>query len=280
MGGVSVGRSMKLSRLARGRTKRGYEERVGPGSPWWGEHVSRYEYAAPYVKGRVVLDVACGVGYGLPRLQETAKWVVGADIDPGAVEKARRTLAPGRGEVVVSDATRLPFGEAHFEAITSFETLEHLTQPDEFLREVSRVLAPTGVFLLSTPNANYTRPIDGKPRNPYHVREYRPAELAAELGRHFRVVKLLGQRLNSRFVVPPFESDMRDVADPVIRMNAMIRKVLYRCPSGPRDRMSQILWGHPFFPSESDYSFSSVGVDEASVLLAVCASRAAEDLPQ
>lgn len=264
---------MSFASFLRRGGRGGTAERIDEGSPWWGEHMARYGYAVERVVGKTVLDVACGVGYGLPRLQRTARWVVGADIDPAAAEQARQALVAGRGEVVVSDAAKLPFGDSHFEAVTSFETLEHLPKSDEFLREISRVLAPGGIFFVSTPNANYTLPVDGKPRNRYHVREYRPAEFAAELGRHFLVVELLGQRLSSRYVVPPFEWDMRDVADPVIRTNAVVRKVLYHCPSGLRERMSELLWGHPFFPNESHYSFSSVGVDDASVLLAVCTSR-------
>lgn len=267
---------MSLSRLLRKRQNIGPAERIERSSPWWGEHMARYAYVIERVAGKTVLDVACGTGYGLPRLQTTAKWVVGVDLDPSAVERARRELDSGRGEVIVADATHLPFEDGRFDVVTSFETLEHLPKRTEFLREISRVLASSGVLFISTPNAYYTRPIDGKPRNPYHLHEYDPAELVTALKEHFGVVELVGQKLSARFVVPPFDWDLQDVSDPVILANAFVRKVLLRLPSRGRDRASMLLWGHPFFPNESDYRFSRVGVDDASVLLAVCTEPLAQ----
>ncbi|MDP9001783.1 MAG: class I SAM-dependent methyltransferase, partial [Myxococcota bacterium] len=184
--------------------------------------------------------------------------------------RARKEISSDRGEVVQADATRMPFEEGRFDVVTSFETLEHLPKRKEFLREVSRVLASDGVLFISTPNALYTLPIDGKPRNPYHLYEYEPAELVAELKEDFGEVDLVGQKLSARFVVPPFDWDLRSETDPVIRANAWVRKVVLRLPPEARDPTSMLLWGHSFFPRESDYRFSGVGVDEASVLLAVC----------
>ena len=261
---------IRLAKWMRRHRDSGPAERIDHSSPWWGEHMARYAFVELRVAGRTVLDVACGTGYGLPRLQKTAKWVVGVDIDERAAELARREVDPKRGEVLVADATRLPFGDGHFDAVTSFETLEHLPRRGEFLREISRVLSDGGVFFVSTPNANYTRPIDGKPRNPYHLHEYHSAELVAELEACFGGVELVGQRLDSRFVVPPFDWDLQQERDPVIRANAFVRRFVRRLPSVARDHASALLWGHTFFPHESDYRFSAVGVEEASVLLAIC----------
>src|SRR3990170_4634858 len=44
------------------------------------DHLSRYKFAQGFVKGKKVLDIACGVGYGSMMLKEVASFVVGVDI--------------------------------------------------------------------------------------------------------------------------------------------------------------------------------------------------------
>ena len=50
-------------------------------SPYWGVHVARYQFAKPHVSNSLVLDIACGTGYGLPILLTQARSVVGVDLD-------------------------------------------------------------------------------------------------------------------------------------------------------------------------------------------------------
>jgi hypothetical protein len=113
-------------------------------------------------------------------------------------------------------------------------------------------------------------PIEGRPRNPFHLHEYHPAELVAELRHHFESVELFGQRLSARFVVPPFQWDQRKVTDVTIRAGIGLRRVLHRFPAGLRDVASRLLWNHDFFPRATDYRFSRTAIDDAPVLLAVC----------
>ena len=75
----------------------------------------------------------------------------------------------------------MPFADESFDGVTSFETLEHLHERSQFLAELRRVLRPGGSLVLSTPNASYTKPVNGKPSNPFHIFEYTPLELRAEL---------------------------------------------------------------------------------------------------
>jgi len=98
----------------------------------------------------------------------------------------------------------LPFADNSFDVITSFETLEHLHERSMFVQELKRVLRQGGTLFLSTPNAVYTKPVNGRPSNPFHIHEYTPEELRAELGSHFKVKSLLGQTLSGSFQIPPF----------------------------------------------------------------------------
>jgi ubiquinone/menaquinone biosynthesis C-methylase UbiE len=239
-------------------------------SPWWGVHASRYLLAAPHVRDRRLLDVACGTGYGMTMLRAEARSVVGVDADFASARKARAGANGRTHAVLVADGARLPFGEGAFDAVTSFETLEHLHERDGFLDELRRVLARNGVCVLSTPNANYTEPVAGKPRNPFHVHEYTPEELRAALSARFTQVELHAQILSPRFAISPFWDDQQKLPRTVgAQSKRLMWKVLNRLPAGLRDGASRALWGHQLIPNEHDYELTD-DVEMAPVLVAIC----------
>ena len=242
-------------------------------SPWWGVHASRYLFAQPFADQRRILDVACGTGYGLALLAERGRAVVGADTDLDALRTARAVGAPVGAHVVRSDACRLPFRDGVWDIVTSFETIEHLRDRPAFVAEIRRVLVPGGVCVMSTPNAIYTQPIGGTPRNPFHAHEYEPREFGEELRRQFDDVELLGQTLSARFLVSPFWDDQQRLPR-TLRPQArlMTWRLLNRAPAAVRDRLSHAIWGHPLIPTEHDYEFSPARIDQAPVLVAVCRS--------
>jgi SAM-dependent methyltransferase len=224
------------------------------------------------VEERSVLDIACGTGYGLPILAKNARFVVGADLDLEAAHAAQRSIGGESGQVVVADGCQLPFLSNTFEVTTSFETLEHLEHRETFLGELSRVLVGQGICMLSTPNAKHTMPINGRPRNPYHVHEYEPEELRFDLSRHFTSVSIWGQDLDSSFVVPPFWDEQEHLSkQDGMRKHVLLWRVINKVPSAfLRDFISRLAWGTAFLPSENDYRFSENSVDRAPVLLAIC----------
>lgn len=169
-------------------------ERVIPdlqkGDPVLAEHLLRYAFARAFVRGKTVLDIACGSGYGCQMLADAgATAVCGVDRDALTVEYARERY--GGSPIIkflTADALALPFESHHFDVVTSFETIEHLPDADRFLSEVKRVLKPAGILLLSTPTRS-----SPSPRNPYHTREFTPAELLELLRIHFAQTVSLGQ---------------------------------------------------------------------------------------
>ena len=240
-------------------------------SPYWGDHAARYLFAAPQVADCRVLDIACGTGYGLPVLRERARLVVGVDIDFSAAQKARAEIDSKRAVIIVSDGCQLPFADGSFDAITSFETLEHLEARTQFLTELRRVLTPNGLCIISTPNANYTQPFNGKPKNPHHVFEYTPSELITELGNHFSNIELLGQALDSRFIMSPFFEDQNRMPRTArAQTRILLWRMINRMPAAIHDHLSRAVWGHPLFPGDTDYHFSPDTVEDAPVLVAVC----------
>jgi SAM-dependent methyltransferase len=130
------------------------------------EHYARYVWASRLVHGDT-LDIACGTGYGARLLARHAR-VSGVDRDEEALETARARVA---GHFTVAEAPPIPFPEASFDFVVCFETVEHVADDLEFIREIRRVLRPGGELLISTPNKDISAPGD-VPLNEWHLREY------------------------------------------------------------------------------------------------------------
>ena len=119
------------------------------------EHWHRYAFARQFAAGKRVLDAACGEGYGSAALGAVACEVVGVDIDADTVANANARYAlPGRVRFVEGSCSALPFEDATFDVVVSFETIEHLDAADQptMLAEFARVLKPDGLLVISSPN--------------------------------------------------------------------------------------------------------------------------------
>lgn len=159
------------------------------------EHFHRYAFAAEFVAGATVLDIACGEGYGSAVLSRLAKRVVGVDVDAATVAEANRRYAAGsRLAYVVGEAGAIPFGDASFDVVVSMETIEHLQKPERLIEEVRRVLRPGGLLILSSPDKEvYNR--GRSTQNIHHFCELEAIEFASLLGSHFENSRLFGQRM-------------------------------------------------------------------------------------
>ncbi|HEX4591096.1 MAG TPA: class I SAM-dependent methyltransferase, partial [Gemmataceae bacterium] len=161
------------------------------------EHWHRYLFARDHADGKVVLDVASGEGYGAARLAEVAARVVGVDADPAAVKHAALTYHRDNLEFRTGAAEKIPVdGEAVFDLVVSFETIEHLDAEaqEQFGAEVKRLLKPDGRLIVSTPNKRTYTDVPSY-SNPFHRREFYEDEFAEVLRRRFRHVRLLAQRV-------------------------------------------------------------------------------------
>ena len=129
--------------------------------------------------------------------------VTGADIAQSAVDHARaRYAAVTNLDFRQADCAALPFADASFDAVVSFETIEHIVAQEPFLDEIRRVLRPDGLLILSCPNkAEYSDRLGVT--NEFHVRELYRDELAALIAPRFAHALWYGQRPSFYSVVWP-----------------------------------------------------------------------------
>ena len=117
-----------------------------------------------------VLEIGGGSGAmadGVARLFPDVRLTV-TDVDDDMVASARRRLAQHENlKVQPADVTALPFGDASFDAVTSYLMLHHVIAWRDALGEVGRVLRPGGRFLgydlTNTRAARLTHRLDGSP---------------------------------------------------------------------------------------------------------------------
>ncbi len=158
------------------------------------EHLHRYLLAARVVKGKAVLDIACGEGYGSAMLALGAARVTGVDISPDAIAHAQAKYRAGNLEFRQGACEAVPLPDASVDVVVSFETIEHHDQHEAMMREIKRVLKPDGVLVISSPDKlEYSdRP---QYRNPHHVRELYRHEFSGLLDAFFRKHAIYGQRV-------------------------------------------------------------------------------------
>jgi ubiquinone/menaquinone biosynthesis C-methylase UbiE len=107
------------------------------------------------VQGKRILEVACGRGGFANLLASRGGIVSGADFSGTALQIAAGKHAcdrTGQLDLTQADAENLPYADASFDVIVSCETIEHLANPMNSLREMARVCRHGGYLYLTTPN--------------------------------------------------------------------------------------------------------------------------------
>ncbi|MGY3232022.1 SAM-dependent methyltransferase [Luteibacter sp. HA06] len=119
--------------------------------PW---HSRRAAALLGDIRGKAVLDVACGLGDWLGYFRDRGASVIsGIDLSTRAIEACRGRYPAG--DFHVGAAEVLPFADASFDVVTCMGSLEHFVDKPAALREMLRVARPGAQFVLLVPNAGF-----------------------------------------------------------------------------------------------------------------------------
>jgi O-antigen biosynthesis protein len=164
------------------------------------EHLHRYFFARQFCAGKRVLDIASGEGYGSALLASVSSSVVGIDVAAEAIQHAAENYTADNLSFLCGDTRRIPLAAGSVEVVVSFETIEHLGEQEEFIREIKRVLRPGGLLILSTPDREF---FASSPPNPFHVKELSRADFQGLIGGHFKNSSFLAQSSVTGSVIVP-----------------------------------------------------------------------------
>lgn len=215
-----------------------------PGSPEWihhgHQHLQRYAFSAPYIRHQHVLDLACGAGYGSYVMRGLgAAHVTGIDRDAETIASARSRYARDGVTFTTGDALTCALGTA-FDVIVSFETIEHLSDPQMFVENAARHLKPDGRWLVSAPNTlQYQRGNPPVP-NPYHLNEPDYATLRSWLEPRFEILEEWEQSPVAREVrEPSLQVQIAELQrQGVIRLGAIVERLVRRLARRALPRLS------------------------------------------
>ena len=101
-----------------------------------------------------VLEVGCGRGIALPVIDRLCRptRLVGLDIDERLLAMAAEELrlSGAAAELCHGDVREMPLDDDAFDVVIDFGTLFHIARPEAAVAEISRVLAPGGLFIHET----------------------------------------------------------------------------------------------------------------------------------
>jgi SAM-dependent methyltransferase len=102
----------------------------------------------PPQPGDRLLDIGCGVGQVVAILTREGYEAHGTDVAAPNIDRARTHT----DRCVLYDGRHLPYPDGHFAVVGALNVLEHVEDPEDFLREAVRVCRPGGRVVISSPN--------------------------------------------------------------------------------------------------------------------------------
>lgn len=112
-------------------------------------------WLAPVVEAEgVLLDLGCGGGMLIASAASTGKEMIGIDVSMTWLVVAKRLVSEFGGKPILAAALgeALPLKSDSIAGLVSLDVIEHVRDPDQYLREINRVVRHEGVVALSTPN--------------------------------------------------------------------------------------------------------------------------------
>lgn len=199
------------------------DEQVDYLAPTFFQHKRAYSFCLPYSKEKQVVEIGSGTGYGAHLLAQTARKVIGIDLDPEAISLAKERYKKKNLTFHQSDASEVFDTVKNIDVIISLQVIEHLENAKDFLQELSKSMSKNSLLILSTPNTL----TQGYNENPYHVKEFSPNELQAILSKLFSSVEMFGVHGNQQ--VLEYENNRKKNVLRIMHLDRCnIRKIIPR----------------------------------------------------
>jgi ubiquinone/menaquinone biosynthesis C-methylase UbiE len=157
------------------------------------EHLHRYSIVLEIVKNKRVLDIASGEGYGSFQLSKFALSVIGVDIDNDSIEKAKIKYESSNIEFLKGSTSNIPIPDNSIDVVVSFETIEHHDKHEEMMLEIKRVLTPSGILIMSSPDKEFYSD-ETEQNNIYHIKELYFLEFKNLINSHFKKTSFYFQK--------------------------------------------------------------------------------------
>jgi ubiquinone/menaquinone biosynthesis C-methylase UbiE len=162
-------------------------------------HMGRYDFVRQFVNERdVIVDAACGIGYGAKYLSQKCLKVCAIDLSENSLNLGKRYYMDRKIQWMKEDVTSLPLADDSIDCYVSMETFEHLNQPEKLVEEMRRVVKPGGVGFISTPNGQSPR--RKMINNPYHIKEYSYKEIREICCQFFNDIHFYGMDKRKKLV--------------------------------------------------------------------------------
>ena len=155
-------------------------------------HLHRYAVSLALIKGKIILDIACGEGYGSNLMSFESSLVYGVDIDEETIERANSKYKRDNLKFLTGTTSKIPLESNSIDVVISYETLEHHDEHEKMMIEIKRVLKPEGILLISTPDKHFYSDKRNY-KNSFHVKELYKSEFIYLINKHFKNYQLYSQ---------------------------------------------------------------------------------------
>ncbi len=253
-------------------------ERIIPNTKEWeafyANHIMRYQFAEKCLEKDIlhILDAACGAGYGSHYLSAKLAGCsfVAIDRSAEALGIARSTFQADNIVYLQDDCHTLAAAQTAgpYDVVVSFETLEHLPKPADFVKSCFRNLKSGGRLIISTPNKMVTSPVELNWE--FHEKEYTAAEFLNLLQQEgFVRIKLFGQQFNLKGKIKnEIRADLNRLwSNPLVRLGRWIQQTLRGHSSYLV--LKETIDDFEIVPFENEYESDQLGLQGPFVLLAV-----------
>ena len=150
------------------------------------EMIQRYVNALPYCDKTAVLDAGCRDGYGAHLVSHTAKTITLVDKSPTCIHK----LAPNSykylcGVEFIELDLEKTFPDRKFNTVLAFEIIEHLANPEFFVKNVYDNLYADGYLIFSVPHMM---------PNPEHKTLFDEKKIKDLISKYFKIIEFQTQQ--------------------------------------------------------------------------------------